>query len=152
MDLIDRLRRAGLSSMLQLPPIVVCGDQSSGNSSVLEAITGIPFPKTENLCTRSAVLLIIIIELEAYVYSRVAMETSMRRDTCSSISCKINPDDGREEEDKDKLRSFTKSIKKIQELRSLIDEATELMGLGPQREFSRDVLKIDICGPDRPQL
>ncbi|RDI85785.1 hypothetical protein Vi05172_g4091 [Venturia inaequalis] len=134
MDLIDRLRRAGLSSMLQLPQIVVCGDQSSGKSSVLEAITEIPFPKKESLCTR------------------FATEISMRRDACSSISCKINPDDGREEGDKDKLRSFTKSIKDFHELPSLIDEATELMGLGPQRAFSRDVLKIDICGPDRPQL
>lgn len=45
MDLVDRLRRAGLSSILQLPQIVVCGDQSSGKSSVLEAITEIPFPR-----------------------------------------------------------------------------------------------------------
>ena len=52
MDLVDRLRRAGLSSVLKLPQIVVCGDQSSGKSSVLEAITEIPFPRKENLCTR----------------------------------------------------------------------------------------------------
>jgi hypothetical protein len=31
MDLVDRLRRAGLNSLLQLPQLVVCGDQSSGN-------------------------------------------------------------------------------------------------------------------------
>jgi Dynamin family len=51
MDLADRLRRAGLSSILKLPQLVVCGDQSSGKSSVLEAITEIPFPRKDNLCT-----------------------------------------------------------------------------------------------------
>ncbi len=31
----------------------VCEDQLSGKSSVLEAITEIPFPRKENLCTRN---------------------------------------------------------------------------------------------------
>ncbi|OJD12003.1 hypothetical protein AJ78_07335 [Emergomyces pasteurianus Ep9510] len=59
LDLVDRLRRAGLSSILQLPQIVVCGDQSSGKSSALEAITEIPFPRRENLCTRFATEIIM---------------------------------------------------------------------------------------------
>ena len=35
MDIVDRLRRSGLSGIVQLPQLVVCGDQSSGKSSVL---------------------------------------------------------------------------------------------------------------------
>jgi hypothetical protein len=54
MDIVDKLRRTGLSSIVELPQLVVCGDQSSGKSSVLEAITEIPFPRKENLCTRFA--------------------------------------------------------------------------------------------------
>jgi hypothetical protein len=54
MDIVDKLRRAGLSGIVELPQLVVCGDQSSGKSSVLEAITEIPFPRKENLCTRFA--------------------------------------------------------------------------------------------------
>ncbi len=54
LDIVDSLRRTGLSSILELPQLVVCGDQSSGKSSVLEAITEIPFPRKENLCTRFA--------------------------------------------------------------------------------------------------
>ena len=53
MDLIDCLRGTGLSSLLQLPQLVVCGYQSWDKSSVLEAITEIPFPRRENLCTRN---------------------------------------------------------------------------------------------------
>jgi hypothetical protein len=54
MDIVDKLRRTGLSGIVELPQLVVCGDQSSGKSSVLEAITEIPFPRKENLCARFA--------------------------------------------------------------------------------------------------
>lgn len=134
MDLVGRLRRAGLSTLLQLPQIVVCGDQSSGKSSVLEAITEIPFPRKENLCTR------------------FATEISLRRDMVESISCKINPDETRSDDEINRLRDFSGSIRNFDELPSLIDAATEAMGLGPSKAFSRDVLCIEICGPDRPQL
>ncbi|KAF1810946.1 hypothetical protein P152DRAFT_489969 [Eremomyces bilateralis CBS 781.70] len=134
-DLVVRLRRAGLSSVLQLPQIVVCGDQSSGKSSVLEAVTEIPFPRKENLCTR------------------FATEISMRTDSNSTISCKINPhDDDRSEDAKDRLRAFARTIVNIGQLPTIIDEATKLMGLDERHAFSRDVLKIEICGPTRPQL
>ncbi|OAL71777.1 hypothetical protein A7D00_3807 [Trichophyton violaceum] len=134
MNLVDRLRRAGLSSVLQLPQIVVCGDQSSGKSSVLEAITEIPFPRKENLCTR------------------FATEIIMRRDVESAIHCKINPDTGRTEEEKLELRKFSKSIHDFTELPSIIDDATNAMGLSDGIAFSRDVLSVEICGPDLPQL
>jgi len=34
--------------------LVVVGDQSSGKSSLLESLTGIPFPRDVELCTRYA--------------------------------------------------------------------------------------------------
>ncbi|KAH6667681.1 P-loop containing nucleoside triphosphate hydrolase protein [Halenospora varia] len=52
LDLIDDLRSSSLSSNIQLPQIVVVGDQSAGKSSVLTAITGVHFPRDANACTR----------------------------------------------------------------------------------------------------
>ncbi|PGH20399.1 hypothetical protein AJ80_03544 [Polytolypa hystricis UAMH7299] len=134
LDLVDRLRRGGLSSVLQLPQIVVCGDQSSGKSSVLEAITEIPFPRKENLCTR------------------FATEIIMRRDVESIVHCKINPDSSRPNDEQLELRKFSRSIKDFGELPDIIDDATTAMGLDEHKAFGKDVLSIEICGPNRPQL
>ena len=46
LDTVSKIRKCGLESVISLPQIVVCGDQSSGKSSVLEALTEIPFPRS----------------------------------------------------------------------------------------------------------
>jgi hypothetical protein len=134
LDLVDNLRSKGLSSVLQLPQIAVVGDQSSGKSSVLEAITQIPFPRKENLCTR------------------FATEVSMRREQTESITCRIAPDSARSDDEKKRLRGFVRTMIDFNELPKLIDEATDVMDLSHTASFSKDVLRIEICGPDRPQL
>lgn len=44
-DLIDKLRCHGLENDISLPSVVVIGDQSSGKSSILEAISGVQLPR-----------------------------------------------------------------------------------------------------------
>ena len=59
LDLVDSLRAKGLSEFTALPQLIVCEDQSSGKSSLLEAISEISFPRKDNLCTRFATEVIL---------------------------------------------------------------------------------------------
>ncbi|KAL8543638.1 hypothetical protein ACS0TY_004275 [Phlomoides rotata] len=53
LDAIDRLRHLKIMQEgIQLPTIVVVGDQSSGKSSVLESLAGISLPRGQGICTR----------------------------------------------------------------------------------------------------
>ncbi|XP_039600057.1 interferon-induced GTP-binding protein Mx-like [Polypterus senegalus] len=51
-DLIDSLRSLGVDQDLPLPSIAVIGDQSSGKSSVLEALSGVSLPRGSGIVTR----------------------------------------------------------------------------------------------------
>ncbi|KAK9735792.1 hypothetical protein RND81_04G228200 [Saponaria officinalis] len=53
LDAVDRLRNLKvMKEGIQLPTIVVVGDQSSGKSSVLESLAGISLPRGQGICTR----------------------------------------------------------------------------------------------------
>lgn len=141
LDTVANVRRCGLDSFLPLPQIVVCGDQSSGKSSVLEALTEIPFPRSDNLCTR------------------YATEIILRRAETSSLMVKIIPDSHRSSEEQARLESFAETITDFGELPFVMDLAKSCMGidevLNPDSAggaFSRDVLSITMEGPSVPQL
>ncbi|KAK7166736.1 hypothetical protein R3I93_006488 [Phoxinus phoxinus] len=51
-DTIDNLRSLGVEKDLALPAIVVIGDQSSGKSSILEALSGVALPRGSGIVTR----------------------------------------------------------------------------------------------------
>ncbi|KAJ6416097.1 hypothetical protein OIU84_004824 [Salix udensis] len=53
LDAVDKLRHLQvMKEGIQLPTIVVVGDQSSGKSSVLESLAGINLPRGQGICTR----------------------------------------------------------------------------------------------------
>ncbi|PKU66655.1 dynamin-related protein 4C-like [Dendrobium catenatum] len=53
LDAVDRLRHLKvMQEGIELPTIVVVGDQSSGKSSVLESLAGISLPRGQGICTR----------------------------------------------------------------------------------------------------
>jgi GTPase SAR1 family protein len=51
-NVIEELRELNIANPLPLPQIIVCGAQSSGKSSTLEALAKIPFPRDSGVCTK----------------------------------------------------------------------------------------------------
>ncbi|KAE8334823.1 hypothetical protein BDV24DRAFT_169817 [Aspergillus arachidicola] len=134
-NVIDQLRSQGASHYVSLPQLIVCGDQSSGKSSVLEAISGIPFPTKDNLCTRFATELIL------------------RRTSEVHIGVSIVPSHDRTKEQCEQLGKFKELLQAFDDLPKLIDKAKEAMGITTATSaFSNDVLRVEISGPGRPHL
>jgi hypothetical protein len=53
-DLLDQMRSLGIEKDMPIPQIAAMGDQSSGKSYVLEAISNLPFPRGSGLVTKCA--------------------------------------------------------------------------------------------------
>ncbi|KFX88815.1 hypothetical protein O988_08880 [Pseudogymnoascus sp. VKM F-3808] len=134
LNIVDSLRAEGLGEITALPQLIVCGDQSSGKSSVLEAISGIPFPRKENTCTR------------------FATEVILRRSPESRISVSIVPSRDRKQADREKLLEFRHQLSKPDDFPDLFDKAKDAMLNVPGESFSKDILRIEFCGPSQPQL
>jgi hypothetical protein len=135
LDVVDSLRACGLSEIVALPQLIVCGDQSSGKSSVLEAISGIPFPKQDTLCTR------------------FATEIILRRAANVEINVSIVPGEDRSLIDRDPLLRFRRELKNKDDFGDLFKSARDEMGLSSSgKSFSNDILRVELCGPSQPQL
>lgn len=52
LDAIDAIKDLDKTNELEVPELVVGGGQSVGKSSVLEALTTIPFPRGDGTCTQ----------------------------------------------------------------------------------------------------
>lgn len=135
LDIIDKLRSKGISRYVGLPEIIVCGDQSAGKSSVLEAISGMAFPTKDNLCTRFATELIL------------------RRHAIPSVKASIIPGPGRLPEEKESLCRFQVELDLTKpDMGLVVGKAKEAMGLSEAKAFSTDILRVELCGPSQPHL
>jgi hypothetical protein len=140
LDKIDELRGIGVGGLVELPQLIVCGSQSSGKSSVLEAISRVRFPTKGTICTR------------------FATEVILRRKPQTRVKVSIEPGDSRtDEHERERLRNFySEAFPSDNDLVELIDQAKACMGISdnPNQHagFSDDVLKIEISGPDKPEL
>ncbi|KAI1073392.1 P-loop containing nucleoside triphosphate hydrolase protein [Whalleya microplaca] len=129
LDTIDDLRKHGIDRFVDLPQIIVVGDQSSGKSSVLEAISRVRFPVKDGLCTRFATELVLRTSSQTRVDVRIQ---------ASPFSNKAGHQFNERTFDKDELPRIIE-----------IAKAKMLEG---SASFSEDVLRVEISGPEVPHL
>ncbi|KAF7590639.1 hypothetical protein BBP40_002587 [Aspergillus hancockii] len=145
LDKIDKLFACNVGQYIDLPQLVVVGDQSSGKSSVLEGLTRIPFPRDSGLCTRFATQIIF----------RRNKELSSRNVTASIIPA---PDSNTERATQ--LKGWTAESNSSCEPDSFADimqTVYEMMGVATtenssQPTFSKDIFRVEICGPEEDHL
>ncbi|RDW90545.1 putative dynamin family GTPase [Aspergillus mulundensis] len=137
---IDELHKLGLSSSIELPELVVVGDQSTGKSSVLQAITEISFPVKQDTCTRFPI----------QISFRQTAEVAVL-----PVKATITP--GRLMARDDAFRARTKGFCIKSEaltqdaLKDMIDKATECIfekDTVKSDRLSDAVLRIERSGPD----
>ncbi|KXH48688.1 vacuolar sorting protein VPS1 [Colletotrichum simmondsii] len=139
---IEKLRANGIGDLVDLPQLVVCGDQSAGKSSVLEGITGIPFPRQEGLCTRFPTEIVL----------RHSSEPFRAKAT-------IRPHSSRPPGIAQTLSSYEREMEEdLSDLPVAIEEVSQLMGIRgftdspDDAAFASDALRIEISGPTGLQL
>lgn len=136
LNVIDELRSHNVGQLLgedDIPQLVVCGDESSGKSSLLASLTRVRFPVRSNNC------------------ANFATELRLRREATLRITSRINPSDARTPEEKGRLSSFSGSFDSPDKFPELVTAARACMEEktgDDQPTFFDDVLQVEIAAPD----
>lgn len=102
---------------------------------MLEAISGVPFPTKSNLCTRFPIELVL------------------RKTSHIGVSVSIVPHESRSESEQLSLGGFHEKLDDFDGLPTLIEKAKAALAISTHgRAFSKDLLRIEVSGPDRPHL
>ncbi|XP_075628502.1 interferon-induced GTP-binding protein Mx isoform X1 [Balearica regulorum gibbericeps] len=121
-DLVDSLRALGIEKDLALPAITVIGDQSSGKSSVLEALSGIALPRGNGIVTRCP------LELKL---KRIPATQAWKGKIC--------------------YRNTSTELKSASEVEKAIREAQDVVA-GTRGAISDELISLEIRSPDVPDL
>lgn len=121
-DLVDSLRALGIEKDLSLPAIAVIGDQSSGKSSVLEALSGVALPRGNGIVTRCP------------------LELKLKR-----------LPDGQPWKGKICYRNVTLELQSASEVDRAIRQAQDVVA-GPRGAISAQLISLEVQSPDVPDL
>jgi GTP-binding protein EngB required for normal cell division len=142
LDAVDKLRRANVSGKdFSIPQVVVCGDQSAGKSSVLEAISQLRFPVG---CAKAI--------------TKLATEVVLRNNSSDSIApvtLTIIADKSRTAEEKAHIEDFHFNVdmNEPKAFSDAVNAALEyLKQYEPLAKFWYDRLHVEISGPSQPNL
>jgi len=165
----QKLQELGINDTIRLPRIVVSGDQSTGKSSLIEAISTIKVPKSANLCTRCPIAINLTSDPSSspswrctvYIEERYSFNTALRRRKVS----KANPL-GPWQLHGELTTTTIKTTQNPAELLDLIhvaqrlllnpthdrDIASDLDNRDDSETFSPNTIRLDISSGDWPNL
>lgn len=127
LDVYDKLNDLLKSEKIEIPKIVVVGDQSSGKSSVLESITGISLPRGENTVTKCPIIIQLRTAENDMEYALISFD----------------------KKNGDKLKSDKLDIKNLEkEIRSYQEELLKERGL----QMTLDPLTLNVFIKNAPNL
>ena len=141
LDLITQLQQLGIEDHYELPQIIVCGSQSAGKSSVLQAITGIPFPTASHICTK----FVTQITLKRIEHLGEVVEV------------RIQPADDSDRSRIARLRRFQRQVQGpdcLTRLSSILQEAKDWIfeDVDKAKLVTKDVVQVTIAGPNKRPL
>ncbi|KAI1097823.1 putative dynamin GTPase [Jackrogersella minutella] len=134
---LDKIKMNGVDDTVSMPQIAICGDQSSGKSSVLERLTGIPFPRGGNVCTRFPIEIIF-----------------RHTNAPQQITASIQPHPEQSPELQHTFKNYRRKLFDVSELPIAIGEVKSLL-LGHSKasnNFAADVMRIEVLAPTSPHL
>lgn len=134
MDLMDALRAEGVDKEVDIPVTVVVGDTSSGKSSVMSRLTGLKFPSGEEVTTNFV--------------TEVDMRSSEEESITFSV---ILPEVDRTGKVKEGSKPCRQEIDS-ESIDQAFHDAFDLMTARSNQKLMRDILHIEIRGPDCPSL
>ncbi|KAL8725643.1 MAG: hypothetical protein Q9166_007220 [cf. Caloplaca sp. 2 TL-2023] len=159
-EAIDELRSCGITGEIDLPELVIVGDQSAGKSSLLQSLTEIPFPVADRLCTRFPTRIVSRRATNDEEITKISIQPVLF-DNIGPFALKETPDERAKRLEAYKNFAYSKSDITLDEFKEAVDRAKELMQivrtvpteLGVrtfgERNFARDILKVEISGPGR---
>ncbi|KAG0292198.1 hypothetical protein BGZ96_004432 [Linnemannia gamsii] len=128
-DTINCIQSHGVTHRLSIPKMVIVGDQSSGKSSVLEAITKLSFPRDKEMCTR------------------FATQVNLRRNTALEkdvLSARI---EGEEE-----FNNLFRVVQLPMTFHGVIEQAVQVLCKKKSTDISDKVLELTLSGPTQTPL
>jgi GTPase SAR1 family protein len=133
---IYKLGVSGVDKYIELPQIVVVGDQSSGKSSVLEAMTGVPFPRGSGMCTK------------------FPTQIKLRKSAEKGFFASLIPDVNRSPADRERFARFTERVVGETDLAVILKLAEKTIWPHDNSSNlpSKDVLNLEFSGPKKPYL
>ncbi|KAI2751926.1 hypothetical protein DTO006G1_9468 [Penicillium roqueforti] len=136
LDIVDELRTVSVSKYVHLPQMIICGSKSNAKRSVIESISGVSFPSRNDF------------------YTGFVTEIILRYDLTPRFKVSIRPGPTRiSEGDLWHLESFDPPVHdNTEQSVALIEQATQLVKFSLEDGFSDDVMRVEVSGPDKPDL